>query len=98
MKDFDLRWKQCCVRAQETRGRDESAPFGFAGRVVALGSERLTTPAPLEVVWQQLTMRSLGLVGAILVVCAVVELPHLRDRKPLDPGIENTVAQLVWTL
>ena len=27
-----------------------------------------------------------------------VEMPHLRDPKPLEPGIENAVAQVVWAL
>jgi hypothetical protein len=98
MTDFDLKWKQCAARAKEAPARGESAPFGFPARVVALARERSTGPAPIEAVWLRLTLRSLGLVGAILVVCAIIELPHLHDRKPLNPEIEDTVAQLVWTL
>jgi hypothetical protein len=53
---------------------------------------------PLEIAWQQLTVRSLCLIGAVLIICAILELPHFRDRKPLEPGIEDTVTQLVWRL
>ena len=33
-----------------------------------------------------------------LAVYAVLELPHLRGGHPLAPGVENTVAELVWSL
>jgi hypothetical protein len=98
MNEFDLKWKQCAARAQGSPTRDESAPFGFAARAIARARDRTSGPLPIELVWQRLTLRSLGLVGALLLVCAVIELPHLRDRKPLDPGIEDTVARLVWNL
>ena len=59
------------------------------------------SPSPqvsIELVWQRLTFAALGVIAAILVVCAVLEAPHLRDRRPLEPGIENAVAQLVWSI
>jgi hypothetical protein len=98
MNDFDVKWKSCAARARHVSRRDDAVPFGFAARVVAraVPQPKLTT-APMELIWQRLTW-SLALVGAVLVICAVIEMPHFRDRKPLDPGIENTVAKLVWLL
>ena len=33
-----------------------------------------------------------------LVLAAAIEAPHLRDTRPLEPGVADTVAQLVWRL
>jgi hypothetical protein len=98
MNDFDAKWQACAKRARGIPRRDEAAPFGFATRVVGFA---LRPPAPrmsLELVWQRFTWGALGVIATVLLVCAVVEGPHLRDRKPLEPGIENTVAQVVWSL
>lgn len=53
---------------------------------------------PVEFAWDQLLARLLAGAVAVLVLCAAVELPHFRDAQPLQPGIENAVAQLVWSL
>ena len=73
-------------------------PLGFATRVLALARKPSSPQVSLELVWQRLTYGALGFIAAVLVVCAVLEMPYLRDRKPLEPGIENTVAQLVWSI
>ena len=96
MKNFDTRWQACAARARQATPRDEEAPFGFAARVVAQGL-RPQSPAP-DAAWERLAMRLLAGTVGLLVVCAVLEMPHLRNQQPLDPGVENTVAQLVWSL
>ena len=99
MNPFDMKWKACVARASEVPGQNEAAPFGFATRVLsAVAAQRSSEMVSLEVVWQRLTLRSLRWIAALLVLCAILELPHLRDRRPLEPGIEDTVAQLVWRL
>ena len=35
---------------------------------------------------------------ALLILCAVLEAPHLRGSRPLETGVEDAVAQLVWSL
>ena len=96
MTDFDSKWQRCVARAREATRCDEAAPFGFATRVVAAGFSP-TAPA-LESVWKRLALGWLACAVAGLAVCAILELPHLRDSRPLNPGVENTVAQLVWRL
>ncbi len=100
MSKFDERWKICANHAGRAPEHDLAAPCGFATRVVArvAAAKGENESARLDLVLQQLTVRLLGLVCAFLVLCAALELPHLGDRKPLDPGIENAVAQLVWNL
>ena len=41
-----------------------------------------------------------ALIGAlaVLALCAALELPHWQTGPPLQTGIENAVAQLVWSL
>ena len=96
MKNFDTRWQACAARARQATPRDEQAPFGFAARVVARGLQQ-QSPAQ-NAAWERLAMPLLvGAVG-LLVICAVLEMPHLRNTQPLDPGVEDTVAQLVWSL
>jgi hypothetical protein len=38
-----------------------------------------------------------GAIG-VLVVCSALEMPHWGDDRPLEPGIENAVAQVIWSL
>jgi len=52
----------------------------------------------MEFAWEHILARWLAGAAAILLVCAAVEMPHFRDAQPLQPGIENAVAQLVWSL
>ncbi len=98
MSEFDERWQVCVGRARQAPRRDETAPYGFATRVLAMVPSSPASRVSLEVVWQRLTFGSLGILALFLVVCAVVEIPHLRDRPALEPGIENTIAQVVWSL
>lgn len=96
MKDFDTKWQVCAARARQVERRDEPAPFGFASRVAARAFTPVTIPT--EFAWSRLAARWLAGAVAVLVVCAAVELPHFRNAQPLEPGIENAVAQLVWSL
>ena len=96
MQNFDKQWQTVLGRARQAPRRDEAAPPGFARRVVALGWQ----PQGLEWdgLWLRLTWRVLAGAVGVLIVCAALELPHLRDACPLEPGLENTVAQIVWVL
>jgi hypothetical protein len=96
MKRFDSQWQTCAARARQTPPRDEPPPFGFAPRVVARAFR--AEPPVSEPAWDRLAMRLLAGAAAVLVFCLAVEWPHLRDARPLEPGIENAVAQLVWSL
>jgi hypothetical protein len=98
MSEFHNRWQIIAGRAREAGRRGEAMPYGFATRVLALAREPAAPQVTIELVWQRLTFAALGVIAAILVVCAALEAPHLRDRKPLEPGIENAVAQLVWSI
>lgn len=98
MNNFDQKWQECAARARQAPESDEPVPRGFTARVLAQTWTAPASMASLEQIWQRLTWRSLAVTGVFLAVCAVLELPHLRDPKPLEPGIENAVAQLVWRL
>jgi len=96
MSDFDARWQECVARARHAPTRDDTIPFGFAGRVVALAFSR-GEPSQEEVLGR-LAFRMLAGAAALLILLAVLEAPHLRGSRPLETGVENTVAQLVWSL
>lgn len=98
MNDFDSKWQTCAARARQAPPRDNSAPFGFATRVMALAARPRDRFAPAEVVWQRLSWRWLAAVLVLLALCAAMEGPHLRDSNPLQPGVENAVAELIWSL
>jgi hypothetical protein len=97
MKHFDENWKECARQAGRTPPRDESAPFGFARRVVAR-SLHAGSAASVEDAWERLAPRWLAVALAVLAFCAAIEMPHLREMHPLNPGVENTIAQLLWRL
>jgi hypothetical protein len=96
MKDFDTKWQACAAHARQVIARDEQSPFGFATRVTEWAGRPGTSP--VELAWDHVLARLLAGAVTVLLVCAAVELPHFRDAQPLTPGIENAVAQLVWSL
>ncbi len=96
MKDFDTGWQVFVRRARQAPSPGEQAPAGFATRVARIGLG--PAAVPLEIVWQQMVYRLLAAAVAVLLVCAGIEGPYLKDKHPLQPDIENTVAQLVWSL
>ena len=96
MQNFDKQWQTVAGHARQAPGRDKTAPFGFARRAVALGWQS-PTPGP-EILWMRLTLRALAGAVGVLILCAALELPHFRDARPLEPGLETTVAQIVWAL
>jgi hypothetical protein len=96
MKKFEANWQALTERARRATPRGADAPFGFAARVAAL-AVRPESPSLVEI-WQGLLVRLLVGALALLLLCAALELPHLRDRHPWQPGIEDTVARVVWSL
>lgn len=96
MKTFETKWQTAAAHARQAARREEQAPFGFAQRVAARACP--TGPAALEFAWTRLLARLLSGAVAVLLVCVAAEWPHLRDSRPLEPGIENAVAQIVWSL
>ena len=96
MRHFEARWQECVARARHAPTREDTAPFGFAGRVAARAFSR-REPSQEEV-FGQLAFRMLAGAAALLILFAVLEAPHLRGSRPLETGVEDTVAQLVWSL
>jgi hypothetical protein len=96
MKNFDAKWRVCAARAGQAQPRDEQAPFGFAARVVA---RRQSSPRwGLEPVWERLALRVLWGAAALLVICTLIEVPQWRQGHVLNSGVEDCVAQVIWTL
>ena len=96
MKSFDDKWQECVAHARRVKPGEEQAPCGFAARVTARALRPPTVST--DGVWLRLAVPSLAGVLTWLAVYAVLELPHLRGGHPLAPGVENTVAELVWSL
>ncbi len=96
MNDFNDKWQRCVAQARTSPPREDAAPFGFATRVLA--ARRSPAEPATERIWERMAFGWLAVAVAGLVVCAALELPHLRDSQPLNPGVENTVAQLLWRL
>ncbi len=98
MKNFDARWQHLANQSRSAKRPDEQAPFGFAARITARAFARTPGKPSALPVWERLLARFLTGATAALVICAAMEWRYFRDRQPLDPGIENAVAELVWTL
>lgn len=96
MKKFDSKWQICAAQARRAPAREAEIPAGFARRVVARAG-RAPAPEAAEI-WQALVSRLLAGSVAVLLLCTALEWPHLRERPTLQTGVENTVAQLLWSL
>jgi hypothetical protein len=96
MNDFVGKWRKATMRARPELPGEAVAPYGFAARVVAL----FVRPgrAAAEPAWDRLMLRLLAGAIGVLVVCLALEMPHWGDDRPLEPGIENAVAQVIWSL
>ncbi len=97
MNAFDSRWRELSRHAQAGRkALPEEAPFGFAGRVLA--HTRGAATASTEDLWLRLSVRSVVAVSSLLLILGVAEWRNARPSSLLDPGVENTVAQLLGAL
>lgn len=105
MNDFHQRWNELVARAKAIPGSaapdDTSPPAGFATRILALAREAGAIPSPevdWEAYWLRRARQSLALAFVVAVVMVGLDLRQ-RSRPALGhPGIENTVAQLLWQL
>jgi hypothetical protein len=98
MDEFQRRWQACAARARRAVPPEASAPFGFATRVLSAARTAGAAGLSPEQLWQRLTWISLAGVLAVVVALAIAEIPHWKSRSPFEPGIEDTVGQLVWSL
>ena len=96
MNEFERKWQICAAQARQAPAVSEAPPLGVATRAAAC----CMTSKVSEVaqIWERLALRWLAGVAALLVVCVVVEAPHLRSAPVFQPGLENTISQLVWKL
>jgi hypothetical protein len=99
MKNFDSKWQNCAEHARKATPRVAGAPYGLAKRVLARVRAEAAAPVPLlGDAWGRLTLRLLAAAIPVLALCLFLEAKHLRGAPPLESGLENTVAQLVWRL
>ena len=97
MSEFDVRWRS--IAGAGTGSGDETRPCLMDSPPGCWGWPEISgNPSVTGIGLAEADMGALGMIAAILLICAVLEMPHLRDQKPLEPGIENTVAQLVWSI
>ena len=91
MNPFDQRWLNAAKLAHQAEPpRDDSAPFGFATRVVA----QWPAPENTALLWQRLLARTLGVMTAVLIIVATFVEVVDRDREPLRLPVEDTVGDL----
>lgn len=98
MKNFDERWSDLAARARATPSAGAAAPLGFATRVVALAAASRSSGSAAEDLWLQWARRSVALVAGVGLVLGTMEVRAGRPHDLRPPGVENTVAQVLWTL
>lgn len=105
MKHFDPRWTELVERSRSESAadspQDSCPPAGFATRVMAKAAEAGAFSHPeidWEAHWLRRARQSLAVAFTVAVVLVGLDLRQ-RTRPALrHPGIENTVAQLLWKL
>ncbi len=106
MKSFDQRWNQLAAKArgvdptlQSPSQADRAIPHGFATRILALARAQAADGSfAAEALWLARTRRAFFAVAAVGIAMAAIEFGTPRPRRIAVPGIENTVAQLLWRL
>lgn len=93
MKNFDKNWQVAARLAGQVPVPARTAPAGFARKVVAR-SNFASQPIP----WEQLALKWVVGMAAILALCSLLELPHLKPGHPMRIDVEEIVAQLIWSL
>jgi hypothetical protein len=93
MNDFDSRWQSVLDAARCAPCRDDTAPFGFASRVVAL---RRSNPAGSTfVLWWKFTWRAIGVAAVVLLASAAMNWSASNDSA-LNPAIADSMSDLLW--
>lgn len=93
MNDFDPRWQSAIDAARRAPSRDDTAPFGFASRLVAL---RRSIPAGSTfLLWWKFTWRAIGFAALVLVASAAMNWSTSNDSA-LDPAIADSMNDLLW--
>ena len=90
--EFARRWK-IAARAYEP-APEESAPFGFATRVVA----KWRAQPALATVWQRIALRFCTALAILVAVLASCNALTANDADGFRPEIETTVDELFWAL
>ena len=94
MNEFERRWKLAAAVRPPKSMAANSAPFGFATRVVAKWRAQ---PSPATV-WQRLTLRFCTGLAIVVAVLASAHALTAGDADVLRPDIEKTVDELFWAL
>lgn len=102
MKAFDRRWETLVARSRSALASkaEAAAPPGFATRVVALAADARIAGAEawaLEL-WIRRTRQALAVVTLLGLALLAFDRPTTRHKALSTPGIENTVAQILWRL
>ena len=98
MTDFDSRWLHLARTAHEAEPHEinDSVPFGFATRVVALrGKAAQSYRLWLLALWHRLTLRALG-IALVLVILTLVLNAANGDDDALSPPIADSMAEAFW--
>lgn len=93
MNDFDTRWQSAIDAARQAPPRDDTAPFGFASRIVALS--RSVPTGSTFLLWWKFTWRAIGVAALVLVASAVMNWTGPNDSA-LDPAIADSMNDLLW--
>lgn len=101
MNHFDQRWQELASRARDAstiseRAVADAAPFGFATRVLATAAA--ASGSATEELWLRWARCSVAVMAAAGLVLGAVEASAGRPHSLPNPGVENTVAQVLWTL
>lgn len=106
MKSFEERWNQLAAQAravdptiQSSSPAGSAVPHGFATRVIALARAQAADGSiAAEALWLARTRRAFFVVATVGIAMATMEFGMPRSHRIAAPGIENTVAQLLWRL
>lgn len=92
MNDFENRWEALIGAARSAPSRDDTPPFGFAGRVTAL--RRTASSSSTFALWWKLTWRAIGFATLLLAVSAAMNWSS--NDSALDPAIADSMSDALW--
>ena len=100
MNRFEKRWRDCVGRARSAEVSEAEVALPDGGRLLrrAARQARQNEVVEIEEWWRWYGARGLAVASVILAGCLLFAVKGPREVPSLRPGVEDAVAEVLWSL